>query len=206
MASTDADLETFARFVARATLEIERDLRRPEQLLTLMPHETWEQWQTGRQPGALRGGAVVEADIGRPRIQRLDQRRAIVNVVTRTEPQRWGALSMQLEHSGGRWTIVSLQRLYAGRHYHAGRAQPVGEPIIRQRLAAAEADRRQAAAALEATERRLVELPPGSSGHHETSRLSTTWRKVVADLDREVATLTRRHELGRQAQRSLRRR
>jgi hypothetical protein len=35
--------------------------------------------------------------------------------------------------------------------------------------------------------------------------LSTTWEKVVAELDREIATLAQRLEHGRQAQRVLRR-
>ena len=202
---TDAQLEDIARFIARATLEVERSLREPEQLLAYMTPQAWQRWQQTRLPGSFTGGGVSRADVGVTRIQRLDTGRAIANLVTRTDAERWGALTLQLEAVGGRWRATGLQRLYAARHYQTGTRRPVVEPSPQQRLNAARTDRREAAAALRAVQRRLDELPKGSSGRRATTQLSTTWEKIVADLDREIATLTRRLEHGRQAQRVLRR-
>jgi hypothetical protein len=204
--ATDSELEAFARFLARLTLEIERDLRSPEQLQPFMPPQVWQQWQRGRQPGAFRGGTVVKSDIGRPRVERLDELRAIANVVTRTDRERWGALTMRLDATSGRWRATSLQRLYAARHYRTGPPTEVVIVPVRQRLTLAETDRQQASAALRAVERRRQELPPGSTARREVARLSTTWKEVVANLDREISTLRQREELGQQAQRVLRRR
>jgi hypothetical protein len=189
--ATDSELGEFARFLARITLEIERNLRDPDQLLRFMPLRNWQLWQRGRLPGAFQGGTVVRADIGRPRVQRLDELRALANVVTRTDRHRWGALTMQLDATSGRWRAVSLERLYAARHYRTGPTPPVVELPLEQRLATAREDRRCAAAALQAIERRLGELPAGSA-RRETRRLSTTWQQVLAELDREITTLQQR--------------
>jgi hypothetical protein len=203
--ATDTELEEFARFLARVTLEIERNLRDPEQLLQFMPTRTWEQWQRGRLPGAFEGGTVVKADVGRPRVERIDDRRAIANVVTRTDSRRWGALTMRLDATGGRWRAASIQRLYASHHYRTGPPPTVVEIPREQRFAAATEDRRHAAAALQAVERRLGELPAGSAAARETSRLSTTWKKVLADLDREIATLQQRTDVSLDIPRTRRR-
>jgi hypothetical protein len=188
-AATDEELEAFARFLARVTLEIERDLRPPEQLLRFMPARAWQQWQHARLPGKFAGGPVHRSDIGRPRIERLDDKRAIVNVVTRTDTERWGALTMRLDATSGRWRAASLQRLYAARHYRTGPPRPVVPVPIERRLATANTDRKQAAAALAAATRRAAELPKGSDGHRQTTSLSTTWKHLLAELDREISTL-----------------
>ena len=203
--ATDPELEEFAAFLARLTLEVERNLRDPDQLLKFMPARTWQQWQQGRLPGGFQGGAVVKSDIGRPRIQRVDELRALANVVTRTEATRWGALTMKLDATAGRWQAASIQRLYAAHHYRTGPAPTVVELPVEQRLATARADRSHATAANRAIDRRLGELPAGSDAHREVGRLSTTWKKVVADLDREIATLQPRDPAGLDIQRSLRR-
>jgi hypothetical protein len=203
--ATDTELEEFARFVARTTLEIERNLRGPEQLQGLMTPRTWELWQRSRLPGAFSGGMVTRADIGRPRIQRLDARRAIANVVTRTDAERWGALTLKLDATSGRWRATGIQRLYASRHYRTGPTPPLVEIPAEQRLANAQSDRHEAAAALRAVERRLDELPADSTARRQTKTLSTTWKRIVADLDREIATLEQRHELSQRVQRTRRR-
>jgi hypothetical protein len=191
--ATDPELEEFARFLARLTLEIERNLRDPHQLAPFMPPRTWELWQRGRPPGGFEGGTVAKTDVGRPRIERLDDVRAIANVVTRTDRHRWGALSMTLDATRGRWCALTIQRLYANRHYRTGPTPNPLEIPTAQRLATAQGDHRYATAALHAVQRRLDELPAGSRARRETTRLSTTWKKVVADLDREITTLQQQH-------------
>jgi len=50
---TDTQLEDIARFIARATLEVERSLREPAQLLAYMTPQAWQRWQQTRLPGAV---------------------------------------------------------------------------------------------------------------------------------------------------------
>ena len=202
--ATDTELAEFARFIARLTLEIERGLREPEQLHGLMSPDAWKQWQRTRLPGALQGGPVAEPDLGPARIERADPRRAIANITTRTDPHRWGALTMQLDATRGRWTAVHLQRLYAARHYRTGPPTPVVTVPLTQQIDATRELRDHAAAALAAVQRHRGELPPRSSGRHHLDELSTTWNKLVADLDQQLATLARQVQTGQQAQRQLR--
>ena len=203
--ATDEQLERFAAFLAKVTLEIERDLRKPELLLEVMPTRTWEQWQRGRLPGKFQGGPVMDADIGTPRIQRLSDTRAIANVVTRTDAQRWGALTMKLDASSGRWRAASIQRLYAARHYRTGPHPPVVEIPIEQRIATASLDRERAAAALQASRRRQAELKPRSAAHREARRMTDTWSRVVAEFDRELAALRQQRHTVIAVQRTLKR-
>lgn len=203
--ATDEQLERFAAFLAKVTLEIERDLRKPELLLEVMPTQSWEKWQRGRLPGKFRGGPVLDADIGTPRIERLSDTRAIANIVTRTDAERWGALSMQLDASAGRWRAASIQRLYAARHYRTGPYSPVAEVPVEQRIDTTQQDRRQAAAALQASQRRQAELAPRTAAHREAKRVTDTWSNVVADLDRELATLRQHQRTGIEIQRVLKR-
>ena len=184
-------LEAFARYLARITLEIERGQRAPDQLRTYMPDQSWRHWQHNRTAGKLPGGPVHRTDIGRPRVELLTDHKAIANVVTATEPDRWGALTMQLGAHTGRWQAASIQRLYAARHYQTGPHTPAITRAPQQRLATARTDHEQATAALAAIERRRTELPRGSTGRRHATQLSTTWKQIIADLDREIATLLR---------------
>jgi hypothetical protein len=203
--ATDEQLERFAAFLAKVTLEIERDLRQPELLLEVMPTRTWEQWQRGRLPGKFHGGPVMDADIGKPRIERLHDTRAIANVVTRTDTERWGALTMKLDASSGRWRAASIQRLYAARHYRTGPFPPVAEVPVDQRIATAVQDRDRASAALQTSQRRQADLKPRTAAHREAKRMTDTWSKIVAELDRELAGLRQRRHTGVQVQRVLKR-
>ncbi len=203
--ATDEQLERFAAFLAKVTLEIERDLRKPELLLEVMPTRTWEQWQRGRLPGKFQGGPVMDADIGTPRIERLSDSRAIANVVTRTDAERWGALTMKLDASTGRWRTASIQRLYAARHYRTGPYPPVVEVPVEQRIATAVQDRERAGAALHASQRRQADLTPRTASHREAKRMTDTWSKIVTDLDRELVTLRQDRHTGIEVQRVLKR-
>lgn len=192
--ATREDLEEFARFLARITLEIERGQRDPDQLRTFMPDQAWNLWRQGRIPGKFAGGPIQRTDIGRPRVELVNHQRAIANVVTATDPNRWGALTMQLDATSGRWRATSIQRLYAARHYRNSPSTPVVTRTPQQRLEAARIDRDQAAAALTAVNRRLDEHPRDSSSHRNARELSTTWQHIVDDLDREISTLLRNHD------------
>lgn len=203
--ATDEQLERFAAFLSKVTLEIERDLRKPELLLEVMPTRTWEQWQRGRLPGKFHGGPVMDADIGTPRIERLSDTRAIANVVTRTDAERWGALTIKLDASSGRWRAASIQRLYAARHYRTGPYPPVVEVPVEQRIATAVQDRERAGAALHASQRRQADLTPRTAAHREAKRMTDTWSKIVTDLDRELTALRQDRHIGIEVQRVLKR-
>jgi hypothetical protein len=203
--ATDEQLERFAAFLAKVTLEIERGLRKPELLLDVMPTRTWEQWQRGRLPGTFHGGPVMDADIGTPRLERLHDTRAIANIVTRTDAERWGALTMRLDAASGRWRAASIQRLYAAHHYRTGPYPPVVEVPVEQRISLAVHDRERAGAALQASQRRQTDLTPRTSAHREAKRMTDTWTRIVADLDRELAMLRHRQRGGPEVQRSLKR-
>ena len=202
---TDAQLERFAAFIAKMTLEIERDLRQPELLRTVMSPPGWDLWRNSRPPGRFHGGAVVDADIGTPRVERLADTRAIANIVTRTDGERWGALTMKLDGSTGRWRATNLHRLYAARHYRTGPYPPVVEVSPAQRLADTSELRDRAAAALRAAEHRVADLPPLSAARLQASQMTETWSKIVTDLDRDLALLRGQQHNGQQLQRVLKR-
>jgi hypothetical protein len=204
-AATQQQLERYAEFLARTTLEIERNLRPPEALRDFMPPTVWANWRQAMPTGRFDGGPVHKADIGPPHLQRLSPTRAIASVTTRTDRQRWGALTLKLETFEGRWQATSLQRLLAAAHYRTGSDQPVVEIPLEQRLATARHDRVQARAALTATERRLSELPVRGAARRPAVQLKATWENVVAHLDREIAALTQRQQAARSVQRALRR-
>lgn len=196
--ATREDLEELAWFLARITLEIERGHRDPHQLLHYMDPRTWQQWRQSRPPGRFAGGPVHRTDIGRPRVELLTDRRAIANVVTATDTGRWGALTMKLDAPRGRWRAASIQRLYAARHYRTGPPTAIVPRSLEQRLDTARNDRDQATAAMTAVTRRLDDLPRGSRGHRDASQLSTTWQKIIADLDHEIRTLRHHQDTSRE--------
>ena len=202
---TDEQLERLAAFIAKMTLEVERDLRQPELLRTVMSPRAWDTWRRTRPPGRFHGGAVLDTDIGMPRVERLSETRAIANIVTRTDAERWGALTMKLDGSTGRWRATNLHRLYAARHYRTGPYPPVVEVAPARRLADTTELHSRAAAALRAAERREADLQPRSAARRHASQMTRTWSKIVADLDRELALLRGQQHDGQQLQRVLKR-
>ena len=202
---SDAQLERLTAFIAKMTLEIERDLRQPELLRSVMSPRAWDLWQDSRLPGRFHGGAVIDADIGTARVERFGDTRAIANIVTRTDAERWGALTMKLDGSSGRWRATNLQRLYAARHYRTGPYAPVVEVSAERRLADTTELRDRAAAALGAAKRREADLAPRGAARREASRMTGTWSKIVTDLDRDLSLLRVQEHNGRQVQRVLKR-
>lgn len=203
--ATTKQLERYAGFLARLVLEVERNLRPPDQLLQFVPIDVWRQWQRGRQAGRFRGGPVQDADIGPPHVQRVSATHALASVTTRTEPDRWGALALRLDAAGGRWQATSIHRLYVARHYRGGAVAPVIENSLEQQLQTARSNRDQAAAALRAIEQCLTDRRTnGSDQQRDTDQLAATWRNVVGDLDREIAALTERQRAATATERALR--
>lgn len=192
---SDDQLRIVAGYVARLCLEVERGLRPPEHLRDLADPRTAGLWPRSIQTGRYRGGPVVRQDIGPPNVSRLAEDHAIVTIVTRTESNRWGALTLRLRAERGRWYVADLQRLLAASHYRSGPNQTVAPEVpVEQQLRAVVDERRLVDAALHATNRRLDELAPHHASRRETSRQAGHWRRRIAQLDAELRDLQQRHQ------------
>lgn len=157
--------------------------------------------------GRFHGGAVHDDQVGEPRLTRLGDGEVVATVVTRTEGDRWGAITLRMKATEqGRWRITDLQRLLAATHYRAGPSQAIpAEVAAARRLELVAEDRRMAAAAHQATTRRLADLTRGAPGHRATRDLVRSWAAKLAELDRELADLRSRHDARQQIQRLFRR-
>ena len=200
---TDQQLADMLRFVARTCLEVERGLRPPAHLASLL-HPAEAALQPG-QLGRFRAGPVRDDHIGQPQVSRLSDTRAIGTVVTRTEGDRWGALSLELRVSRGRWRVAGLQRLLAAAQYRTPPARAdLGVPTPTQLANLSEAVR-MARAAHEATSRRLAELPPGTPGYRTALDLDRYWQRTLRELDQQLAEYKTRDQTVVQLQRMARR-
>jgi hypothetical protein len=199
---TDEQLADMLRFVARTCLEVERGLRPAAHLAPLMhPAErTLEPGQLGR----FDGGPVRDDHIGQPQISRVTDTHIIGTVVTRTEGDRWGALSLELRPCDGRWRVAGLQRLLAAAHYRTPARAAHLDVSSRDVRALVEA-RRMAEAAFQATSRRLDDLAPGSAGYRSALDLSRYWQRTLRDLDHKLAEHKAHDRAAERAQRLLRR-
>jgi hypothetical protein len=183
---TDGQLADVLRFVARLCLEVERGLRPPAHLSPFLDPS-----RPPLQPdqlGSFGGGPVAPDHIGQPQISRLTATHVVATVTTRTEANRWGALSLELHAHAGRWRIAGLQRLLAATHYLTPLSTQIGAD---ERWAAWQADvaeaRRMAKTAHDENERRLAALVPGSVEHRATRDVVSHWRRTLRDLDRQLA-------------------
>ena len=182
---TDDELADILRFVARTCLEVERGLRPPAHLTSFM--SPVDRVLQPDQLGRFRGGPVRDGDIGQPQLSRLSDSHIIATVVTRTEGDRWGALSLELRPQEGRWRIAGLRRLLAVAQYRTPPATAVLErPDGPADVAEA---RRMAEAAYAATTKRLTELAPGSPGYRAALDLRQYWQRNLRDLDHRLAEL-----------------
>lgn len=203
-APTDDQLADILRFVARTCLEVERGLRPPEHLEQLMGRAAADRWSRVGRLGRFRGGPVVDTDLGSPRWSRLTDSCVTATVVTRTEGDRWGALTFRLEAERGHWRIAELQRLLAAAHYRTTGDRRAPEPAPADRLASVTEERKLARAALAATRQRLAELR-GAPGVRAVRDLVRYWRRKVAELDRELTELATRRDTRQTVIRLLRR-
>ena len=204
---TDQQVTDILRFIARACLEVERGLRPPGHLLNLMNPGTGLRWASRNKIGRFHGGPVRDDQIGEPRFTRHGDGAVAATVVTRTEGDRWGAITLRIEaDEQGRWRIADLQRLLAASHYRAGPSQKVtSEVAATRRPDFVGGDRRLVEAAHQALTRRLADLTPGAPGYRATRDLVGQWATKLAELDRERAELTSRLDTPQHNQRLLRR-
>lgn len=183
---SDNQLRTVAAYIARICLEVERGLRPPDQLTSLAHPRTtgpWRQIQTGR----FRGGPVVRHDIGPPQLSRLAHDHAIATVVTRTQGDRWGALTVRLRAERGRWYIADLKRLLAAANYRNGPDRTLPPDLPLDEKTRRITDQRQLVhAALNATTRRLDGLDKTDPGRAETRRQAQRWQRIANALDHEL--------------------
>ena len=204
---TDEQVADILRFIARTCLEVERGLRPPGHLLELMDPDTGLRWSKPGKLGRFHGGPVQDDQIGDPHLTRLGDGEVAATVVTRTEGDRWGAITLRLQaDEQGRWRIADLQRLLARSHYRAGPTQTVNPEVTATRGPDFVAeDRRMAEAAHQAATRRLADLTRGAPGYRATRDLVRYWANKLAELDRELADLRSRHDTRQQIQRLFRR-
>ena len=200
---TDDQLADMLRFVARTCLEVERGLRPPTHLVSLiLPGE--RSLQPG-QLGRFRAGPVMDDHIGQPQISRLTDTRVVGTVVTRTEGDRWGALSLELHALRGRWRVAGLQRLLAAAHYRTPAARTDLDAPAPNPLAHLAETARIARAAHEATSRRLAEVPPGTPGYRTALDLHRYWQRTLLELDRQLTEHRTRKQNVDRLERVLRR-
>ena len=194
----DRELRTVVAYVARLCLEVERGLRPPDHLRRLTDPRANGAARRRIQVGNFAGGPVRRQDIGPPQLSRLADDHAIATVVTRTEGNRWGALTIGLRAQRGRWYVVDLQRVLASRHYRSGPAQNVErQPSPEERIRSITAEQRLVEAANRATLRRLEDFAPRTKGRSEMKQQAERWQRRLAELDVELSGLRRRALTGR---------
>lgn len=186
-APTDEQLADMARFIARVSLEVERGLRPPDHLTRLMSPATAARLNRPPGIGKFDAGPVLPGHVGSAHVSRVSDRTVFVTVVTRTEGDRWGALAFRLDATEGRWHLAALRRLLPSTHQVVRPVEEVRSGRDRYNLVVE--DRRLAAAALEATTRRLEDLRPGAADFEATRVLARHWKTKVAELDRELSAL-----------------
>ena len=192
---TDDELAQVVRYVAQLALEVERGLRPPDQLATVMDPTGLKRWQQVSPRPAFPSRPVLPADIGPPRVRRPATGRAIANVTVRTEPGRWAAVSMSIDVRPGRCRVMDLHRLPATGERRAHR------PFERASHVPLEAQARQvrevrdmAQAAGDAVRQRLGELAAGQDPDRRRAftRLAARWDELVEDHDRQLDAIYER--------------
>lgn len=182
----DQQLIRIVQHLAKLHLEIERGVRDPDQLATMMRPEARLAWLRIRPRGRLLpGGPATDADLGAVHLRRTNDGDILASITTPTLPGRRGALTFVLHIERNRITVRQAQRLHPGLDY--GRrtgAERTGHP--NDRLDAALAERRAVLAAIESSQRLAVE-GTGQYTHMQAPR----WREILGRLDTEIATLMR---------------
>lgn len=190
---TDEQLADIVRFIARTCLEVERGLRPPHHLLRLMDPPTALRWRRQELIGRFDGGPVQRQDIGLPRLSRLSHDHVIGTITTRTQGDRWGALTLRLRSDDRRWRLAEVQRLLAAGHYRTSLTNMGSMELpLKDRLARANVERRLVDAALRATSRRLADLPSTDPGRRSIGQLVSAWRRIGGEIDQELADLRTR--------------
>lgn len=202
---SDDQVADILQFLARTCLEVERGLRPPDHLASLMDRAAAHRWDQLASLGRFRGGPVHNDQIGRPQVSRLSDTHIVASVSTRTEGNRWGALTLSLRAHKGRWRVADVQRLLAATTYRTTPATPVPHMTREDELARVTEERRLAQAAHQATSRRLADLAPGAPGYRAARDLARYWRRTIGELDCQLAEHTTRQQSRGHVERALRR-
>lgn len=191
---TDDELAQVVRYVAQLALEVERGLRPPDQLATVMDPTGLKRWQQVSPRPSFPSRPVLPDDIGPPRLSRPGTGRALANVTVRTEPGRWAAVSMSLDVRPGRCRVMDLHRLPATgeRRVHRPAERAPDVPLEAQARHLREV-RDMAQAAGDAARRRLSELAGQDPDRRRAfTQLVRRWDQLVEDHDRQLATIYER--------------
>jgi hypothetical protein len=181
----DQQLIRIVQHLAKLHLEIERGVRDPDQLTTMMRPEAQLAWRRTRPHGiTLPGGPATDADLGPISLRRASAGDVFASVTTTTLPGRRGALTFVLHVDNRQVTIRQAKRLNPGLDY-GSRTTAGGDPVA-DRLAAALEERRAVKGAMEAGERLAAETAPS-----RRAPPPARWQTVLAQLDIEITTLMR---------------
>lgn len=189
---TDDELAQVVRYVAQLALEVERGLRPPDQLSTVMDPIGLKRWQQVSPRPSFPSRPVLPDDIGPPRLSRPASGRALANLTVRTEPGRWAAVSMTVDVRPGRCRVMDLHRLPATGERRAHRpAEHFPDVPLEAQARHLREVRDLAQAARDAVRQRLGELAPGSDPHRRQSftQLAARWDQLVEDHDRQLAAI-----------------
>ena len=193
----DDQLERFVRHLARLHLEIERGGRDPDQLAQHLPPPVRTAWQRSRPAGTpLPGGPAREDELGAVHLGYGANGRVFANITTPTHPDRRGALTFVLDTRQDGITIRQVQRVHARGNYGIDATVKATAPPhmpIDEQLRRARTDRDQADAALRAANQQRSGCTNGKPTDG-ANRSSDNWRKIVTDLDREIAALRKRRQ------------
>lgn len=110
---TDRQLSDIVRYLARLCLEAERGLRPRDHLRRLMEPGDALRSRLLVTLGRFDGGPIRPADVGPAHVTRRSDGSVLASVVTRTEGNRWGALTLRLRPHDGRYLISDMHRLQA---------------------------------------------------------------------------------------------
>lgn len=133
---TDRQLADIVDYLARVCLESERGLRPAKQLTQFMDPDAALRFRALLSLGRYQGGPIRPADVGPPHLTRHADGTVYATVVTRTEGQRWGALSLKLRECDGRFVIADIRRVLAATRRAPRRVRPVEDmafPVTRGR-------------------------------------------------------------------------
>jgi hypothetical protein len=110
---TDRQLRAAIYRIARTYLEIERGLRPPEHLESVLTPAEYRRHRHTPSPARTRtGDAVLPTDIGHIHLDRHLPGQITATLPTRETGQHWGALVLHLaRRHTGRWRIDQLERL-----------------------------------------------------------------------------------------------
>lgn len=122
---TDRQLADIVDYLARVCLEAERGLRPARQLTQFMDPDVALRFRALLSLGRYDGGPIGPADLGPPHLTRHADGIVFATVVTRTQGQRWGALSLKLRERDGRFVIADIRRVLAATRPAPARGRPV---------------------------------------------------------------------------------